>query len=124
MANFLFVYRNTPEARARLTPDEMQKQLQRWQDWFGEGLKSGWLVNAGDALTPEGRVVNSKKLVADGPFVESKEVLGGFSIIQAEGLDAAAAIAKGCPVLLAGGAVEVRPLAGYSLKTEAAGRAH
>src|SRR5258708_28050776 len=41
------------------------------------------------------------------PFVESKEVVGGFSIVQAENLDAAAELAKGCPSLLSGGHVEV-----------------
>jgi hypothetical protein len=66
-------------------------------------------------LTPEGRLVDAKKVVTDGPFVESKEVLGGFSIVQADSLDAAAELAKGCPGLLFGGKVEVRPLAGYKV---------
>jgi hypothetical protein len=116
MANFLFVYRNQPETYARLTPEEMQKQMQRWQDWIGEGVRKGWMVNPGDALTREGRVVNSKKLVVDGPFVESKEVVGGFSMVTADDLDAAAELAKGCPGLLIGSTVEVRPLAGYTTK--------
>jgi hypothetical protein len=60
-------------------------------------------------------LVDAKKVVTDGPFVESKEVLGGFSIVQADSLDAAAELAKGCPGLLFGGKVEVRPLAGYKL---------
>jgi hypothetical protein len=70
----------------------------------------------GDGLTPEGRVVKSKKVVTDGPFVESKEIVGGFSIIEANSLDAAAEFAKGCPGLLVGGNVEVRPLAGMGSK--------
>jgi hypothetical protein len=48
--------------------------------------------------------------------VEAKEIVGGFSIIQAETLDAAAELARGCPALLTGGSVEVRPLAGFSTK--------
>ena len=70
------------------------------------------MVNPGDALTQEGRVVNAKKVVTDGPFVESKEIVGGYSIVKADTIDAAAELAKGCPALLAGGKVEVRPLAG------------
>jgi hypothetical protein len=78
-------------------------------------MAKGWMTSPGDALTPEGRLVDAKKVVTDGPFVESKEVLGGFSIVQADSLDAAAELAKGCPGLLFGGKVEVRPLAGYKV---------
>jgi hypothetical protein len=115
MANFLFVYRRGTEAYRKLTPEEMQQQMQRWQDWITEGVQKGWMINYGDGLKEEGRVVNGKKVVTDGPFVEAKEIVGGYSIVQAENLDAAAEIAKGCPVLLAGGKVEVRPLAGVNL---------
>ena len=72
MASFAFVYRNRPETYARLSPEDMQKQMQKWQAWIAEGFQKGWMVNPGDALTKEGRVVDAKKLVADGPFVEVK----------------------------------------------------
>jgi hypothetical protein len=101
MANFAFVYRNRPENYARLSPEDMQKQMQKWQAWFAEGSQKGWLVNTGDALTKEGRIVDSKKLVADGPIVEANDI------------EAAAEVAKSCPALAIGGSVEVRPLAGY-----------
>ena len=52
--------------------------------------------------------------MTDGPFVESKEIVGGYSIVQADTIDAAAELAKGCPALLSGGKVEVRPLAGLA----------
>ena len=116
MANFLFVYRGGDEAYTKMTPEEMQGMMQKWTDWIGEGFKKGWMLDAGDALTAEGRVVNAKKVVTDGPFVESKEVVGGFSIVKAETLDAAAELAKGCPGLLTGGKVEIRPLAGLAPK--------
>jgi hypothetical protein len=115
MANFLFVYRGSA-AGENLSPEQMQQMMQKWQTWIGEGLKKGWMVDSGDALTPEGRVVTAKKVVTDGPFVESKEIVGGFSIIQADSIDAAAELAKGCPGLLYGGSVEVRTLAGFSMK--------
>ena len=73
------------------------------------------MVDPGDGLTEEGRVVDPK-VVTDGPFVESKEIVGGFSIVQAGTIDAAAALAKGCPALLTGGSVEVRTLAGFAAK--------
>ena len=116
MAKFLFVYRGAGEHVAKMTPEEMQQHLQRWEKWIGEGMQKGWMLDPGDGLTQEGRVV-SAKVVTDGPFVESKEIVGGFSIIQADTIDAAARLAKGCPGLLVGGAVEVRPLAGYTTKS-------
>jgi hypothetical protein len=115
MANFLFVYRGSNEVNPSLTPEQMQEHMQKWGQWIGEAMAKGWMTNPGDALTPEGRLVDAKKVVTDGPFVESKEVLGGFSIVQADSLDAAAELAKGCPGLLFGGKVEVRPLAGYKV---------
>jgi hypothetical protein len=115
MAKFLFVYRKAGDAAAAMTPEEMQRQMQKWEKWIGEGIKSGWLLDPGDALTAEGRVVNAK-VVTDGPFAESKEIVGGFSIVEAETIDAAAQLAKGCPGLLVGGTVEVRRLAGYTMK--------
>jgi hypothetical protein len=115
VAKFLFIYRGAQEAHAKLTPEEMQQHLKRWETWIREGMQKGWMVNPGDALTAEGRVVTAK-VVTDGPFVESKEIVGGYSIVEADSVDAAAKLAKGNPGLLMGGSVEVRPLAGYAIK--------
>lgn len=114
MAKFLFVYRGDGHAEAKMTPEEMQQMMQKWGAWIGEAMAKGWMINPGDALTLEGRVVNSRKVVTDGPFVESKEIVGGYSIVQADTIDAAADLAKGCPSLLTGGTVEVRPMAGLA----------
>jgi len=114
MANFMFVYRGGDEAYATMTPNEIQQNMQQWGDWIRGALKQGWMVDPGDALTPEGRVVNAKKVVTDGPFVESKECVGGYSVVKADTIDAAAELAKGCPALLTGGKVEVRPMAGLA----------
>jgi len=116
MANFLFVYRGGDDRYATMTPEEMQENMQKWGNWIREALQKGWMVDPGDALTPEGRVVNAKKVVTDGPFVESKEIVGGYSIVKADSIDEAAELAKGCPALLTGGKVEVRALAGLASK--------
>jgi hypothetical protein len=110
MAKFLFIYRRAKDKDvSKMPPEEMQQMMQKWQAWLGEGLQKGWLLDKGNGLTQEGRVVQAKKVVLDGPFVESKEVVGGFSIVQADTIEAAAELAKGCPILLVGGSVEVRP---------------
>jgi hypothetical protein len=116
MAKFLFVYRGGSAATAKMTPEEMQQEMKKWEKWIGEAMQKGWMLDAGDALTPEGRVVNAK-VITDGPFVEAKEIVGGFSIVQADTIDAAAQLAKGCPGVQAGGTVEVRRLAGYTMES-------
>jgi hypothetical protein len=118
MAKFLFVYRGSTDANARTTPAERQEILQKWGAWIGQAVQQGWMVDPGDALTHEGRVVNANKVVTDGPFVESKECIGGYSIVQADNIDAAAELASGCPGLLSASRaafrVEVRAFAGFA----------
>jgi len=114
MAKFLYVYRRGRDLANTMSPEAMEQHLQRWRDWLGEGLKQGWLLDGGDALKQEGRVVRAAKVVTDGPFVESKEVVGGYSLIEAPTIESAAELAHGCPVLRSGGSVEIRPLAGFS----------
>jgi hypothetical protein len=113
MAKFLFVYRGGDPGEAQMSPEQMQQVMQKWGAWIGEAMQKGWMTDPGDGLLPEGRVVRGK-VVKDGPFVESKEIVGGYSVVEAPTIDAAAELAKGCPALLYGGAVEVRTLAGLS----------
>jgi hypothetical protein len=109
----MFVYRGAPGAEAKMPPDQMQQVMQKWGAWIGEAMQKGWMTDPGDALTDEGRVVRGK-VVSDGPFVEAKEVVGGYSVVEAETIEKASELAKGCPALLYGGSVEVRRLAGLA----------
>jgi hypothetical protein len=56
------------------------------------------------------RVEDGKALTTDGPFAETKEVLGGYFLVEADNLDAAIELAARIPAARMGGAVEVRPL--------------
>ncbi|MBX9599835.1 MAG: YciI family protein [Bryobacteraceae bacterium] len=117
MAKFLFLFRSTPEAHYKMTPEQMQQNHTRWVKWLGDGVQKGWVADVGDGLGGDSRVVNPAKMVTDGPFMEAKEVVGGFTIVEAENIDQAAELAKGCPSLDLGGTVEVRPLWGFSRNT-------
>jgi hypothetical protein len=57
-------------------------------------------------------VSDGETIVTDGPFVETKEALGGFLVYEADDLDAAVALAVRIPAARSGGAVELRPLVG------------
>lgn len=116
MPKFMFVYRSSAKVHSQemeMAPEQMQKIMEAWNAWMGKGFEDGWMVDGGDALQLEGKVVNESKVVSDGPFAESKEIVGGYSIIQAKDMDAAAEISKSCPALSSpGGTIEIRELAG------------
>lgn len=57
------------------------------------------------------RVENGQALLTDGPFIDAKEHVGGFAIVEADDLDGALELAARIPIARLGGAIEVRPLA-------------
>ena len=116
MADFIYLYRNSTTERSTTmgTPEARQKTMERWMAWFRELESKGHVRAAGQPLESSGKVVKGggKKTVVDGPFVEAKDVIGGYSIIIAKDAAEAAELAKGCPALdAADGSVEIRPVA-------------
>jgi hypothetical protein len=88
--------------------------LEQWGAWIGKFSAKGNIVDGGDGLKSSGKVIRSEGVVSDGPFAESKEVVGGYSIIAANSYQEALAIAKECPCLLDHGSIEIRELAGFN----------
>ena len=94
-----------------LSPEEKQKVTDQWMTWFRRLTDEGKAV-AGNPLEREGKVVSGKnRVVSDGPFVESKEAIGGYFLLDVASMDEAVAIAQECPGLPYGALVEVRPVA-------------
>jgi hypothetical protein len=110
-SEYLLLFRGNQWDRS-LSPAELQKTMTTFIAWF-ERLSSEGTVKAGQPLLDEARIVSGKngRTVADGPFAESKEAVGGYFLIKAASLDDAVAIAQQCPMLECGTAVEVRPIA-------------
>ena len=112
MAKYLFIYRMSAEQEQKQpSPEEMQAIMGQWGQWFqsvGEGM-----VDGGDGLLPSGKLVDGNGAVTDGPFIEAKDLVGGFSIVQGDSYDKAVEYAKTCPIVAQGGTVEIRELAGY-----------
>ena len=107
MKDFMFLFRNAG-ANVNASPEEMQATMQKWFGWINE-LKGKNIYKEGEPLTRAGKIVKgADALVTDGPFTESKEIIGGFFIISANSLEEAAELAKGSPDLPIGGSVEVR----------------
>ncbi|HXJ56460.1 MAG TPA: YciI family protein [Verrucomicrobiae bacterium] len=110
-SDYMLLFRGTVWDK-ELSPEQLQKVVSDWAKWF-ERLTQEGKVLAGHPLTSEGKVVSGKRgrTVADGPFVESKEAVGGYFYLQVADLDEAVEIAKECPGLEYGAVVEVRPVA-------------
>jgi hypothetical protein len=109
MSQFLFIYRGGMSEGT--SPAEMQQQMQRWMTWLKDLGEKGFVKDPGQPLERAGKVVAGKqKTVTDGPFAE-KDLVSGFSIIEAKDLSHATELSLGCPIFLYAGAVEVRPIA-------------
>jgi hypothetical protein len=100
-----------PEWDQGLSPQELQSTMDRVIAWF-ESLKQQGKVKGGRPLARSGRTVSGRtgRVVADGPFAESKEAVGGYLQLEANTLEEAVAVAKSCPTLDYGITIEVRPL--------------
>jgi len=113
MSDFVYLFRASEAGRRQAlgTPEQAQRSLQAWLAWIRELEAKGHLKNPGQPLEPSGRVVRgTKKTVTDGPYVEAKELVLGFIVVEARDLAQAVDLAKGCPMLEGDGSVEVRPV--------------
>ena len=107
MSEFIYLYRNGQ----KLSPEQMQQQMHRWMAWLKELEVKGALKSAGHPLERSGRLVSGeKRTVTDGLFAEAKDVIGGYSIVEAKDVEHAVELTAGCPIFAVGGGVEVRPL--------------
>ena len=92
-----------------LSREEIEKVIEQFYTWL-EGLVDEGKMRRGQRLTYEGKNITQKNVITDGPFGESKEVIGGYWFILASSLDEAAQIASGNPCLDCGLSFEVRPI--------------
>jgi hypothetical protein len=111
MNEFLLIFRRDADgSNFQMSPEQIQAMMKPWQDWMGSLAAQQKLVSRGNRLQAEGRVVKPGNVVTNGPYVELKEAVGGYTIIRAGSLEEAAELAKGCPIYTIGGSVEVREI--------------
>jgi hypothetical protein len=108
MSEFVFLYRESSQP----SPQELQARMQKWLVWFKELEQKGHLAVYGHPLNrTDGGVVKDKKgTVTDGPYAETKDIVIGFSVIEAKDFAQAVKLAAACPLIESGGLVEVRPV--------------
>jgi hypothetical protein len=110
---FLFLYRAPVDAK-KPSPEEAQALYAQWKGWKEKFEKE--ILDTGENINPAGGIAVVKGgAVTDGPYVESKELMGGYNFIETTSLARAIEIAKECPFALApGGSVEIRELRSYT----------
>jgi len=104
------LYNNSSTLRS-LSPEEMQKAMEKYMAWSQKPFTKGGKRLAEDA----GKIIRpqaGKPRVTDGPYSEAKEVLGGFYLIEADSYDHAVELSMTHPHLEYGGVVEVRQVYG------------
>jgi len=116
MPNYLLLLHLTPPTKDDLTnmsPEQIQAVIGDYMAWKNKIQDDGVYV-ASSKLRDEGGKflsgVNGDFRVTDGPYTESKELVGGFFVVSAENYDEAVKISQGCPHLKYGGRIELREI--------------
>jgi hypothetical protein len=98
MAKYLFVFHG---AKAPTNPDDIQKTMDAWGAWFGS--MGAAVIDGGNPVGQSSTVKSDGSLVTGG----GPNPVSGYSLIEASSLEDAHAKAKGCPILKAGGTIEI-----------------
>lgn len=100
MAKYLLLLRGDGNGPGNLSPEEIQQLVGRYMSW-SEGLrKSGKYVGSDKLRDHQGKVLrkeNSKVVVMDGPYTETKEILGGYFAVQADSYEEVIEMTRDCP---------------------------
>lgn len=110
MPNYLLLLYSAPDAFNETSPGEMQAIIQKYRDWRLRLQKTGVIVGGEKLQDGTGRMMRRSggaTSVTDGPYTESKEIIGGFFKVQAENYEQAVDVARDCPHLEYG-TIEIR----------------
>jgi hypothetical protein len=111
---YVFLFCNTPEevkAWERMSEDDRNRAYEMIGKWFGDNqgkVRGGYqLQDASTATSVRKDMINrGQPIITDGPYIESNEVIGGYTEVEVNNLDEALTLAKSWP----GGGVEIRPV--------------
>ncbi len=110
MAQYMLLLYDNPAKWTSLSPEEMQKAIGKFMAWGQKLRQKGAFVASHKLADDPGKVMRggSNPRVTDGPYSETKEVLGGYYLIEAASYQQAVEISRDCPGLEYGGTIEVR----------------
>lgn len=111
MEDFILILRHE-DGKKIASPEQMQTWMKQTMDWIASIPAPAKFISGTGLPFDDARVVQSNKVVTNGPFGDIKETIGGYLIVRTNSIDDAVAFAKGCPVLQGeGNTVEVRKIA-------------
>ncbi|HYE86501.1 MAG TPA: YciI family protein [Vicinamibacterales bacterium] len=106
---YLFLQRSQPASRQQPSPAQVQEMFAAFSAWK-EKFKDN-ILDMGGKLMPGGKVVTTAG-ATDGPFVEAKEIVGGYMFVTADSIEQALEVAREMPMLMPGTSMEIREVAG------------
>src|SRR5688572_30344370 len=110
MEKFMLIMREDLKKLRQYTDEERFAEVHEMFEWTKSLIESGHHVHS-EPLAIKGSYVTQDDVLSDGPFIESKEGVAGYFIIQAESLKHSVSIAQTCPLVKMGmAAIEVRPV--------------
>lgn len=110
MKKFMLLIREDLRLLEQMTQEQSEADIQKMVGWVEEITQSGNFVQ-GDPLENGMNLVTKDEIISDGPFIEAKEAISGYTIIKAESLTQASEIASSCPLIQSGQIkIEVRPI--------------
>jgi hypothetical protein len=113
MKEFLFVFRVDPAGMKQLSPEALKNIAEQAKQWIAGIAAQNKLASSGNRLVPgSGKVLRSRTMITDGPYVETKEAVNGYLIIRSGTLEEAVEVAKSNPLfaLDLGGSIEIREI--------------
>lgn len=114
MPQFMMLLHSEPSPDGAYTPAEIQSVVQKYQEWSEKMGAAGKLAGGNKLANNPGKVLRGTDSVSvvDGPFAETKEIIGGYFVLEAKDYDEAAELSKSCPHLAFGGTIELRQIDG------------
>ena len=111
MKEYLLLFRGGDAHMGKLSPEDMQAHMQKWMRWMSGLNEQGKFAGAQPLINTGKVITGTKKVITDGPFMEGKEMVGGYLLCKANTYDEAVEISKECPILeFDDGTVEVREI--------------
>jgi len=112
MPRYLLALYDDPAEYQDLPPEELRGIIEKYRAWTRKLEDKGHLVTSDKLRDGSGRVLrggrDGRAQVVDGPYSESKEVLGGFFLLEAASYDEAVELCRDSPHLESSGAIEIR----------------
>ncbi|PCJ92671.1 MAG: hypothetical protein COA50_15320 [Flavobacteriaceae bacterium] len=110
MKDFMMIFIGADYQELGLSPEEMQTRMGKWFTWGGK-MEAAGILKGGEALVPVAKCISGpNRTVTDGPYTESKEIVGGYYTVSAKNAEEVVEIAQDFPDYDLGGTVEIREI--------------